>query len=258
MSEPVVKFGLFFLNPLSKLEFILKISTLYCASTAIAVFIATLSAPDHQLPLFVFFAVTFVVAAPLLILAMASIRRLMQLQDDLIQMTTTDVATGLANRAFFLREAEANSSGQIVVLEIDEFAHLVAQFGDDFTDDLLLAVADHVRKNLRGSDVVSKLSRASYAIYLKDSSSEKAEHIAKRMTDGVLLKLRTGEEISITLSAGLVANAPGFTMEDLLRFASLALGRAKSAGHASFRSWDIENKRPISVGMTETVLPEPQ
>ncbi len=157
--------------------------------------------------------------------------------------------TGLPNRTLFmdrLRQALARakregSSVAVMFMDLDRFKVINDSLGHAAGDRLLVAVARRIRACLREADTVARLGGDEFAFLLEFNI---AQRDAGTVADRVLEQLQppftfAGNEVFITASIGIAFSSPHVqTPEDLLRYADVAMFRAKDEGPGNWRVYD--------------------
>jgi diguanylate cyclase (GGDEF)-like protein len=164
----------------------------------------------------------------------------------------TDPLTGLSNRDAFNEALAAAAIQQrggflaVVLLDLDGFKQVNDGFGHESGDDVLIAVADRLRRSLRrrspGQQEVTRLGGDEFACLLTGlESPADADRVAERllhaMRESVVVD---GREFFLGASAGVAVAATPMdrTPSDLLREADTAMYVAKDAGGNRFRTFD--------------------
>jgi diguanylate cyclase (GGDEF)-like protein len=158
-----------------------------------------------------------------------------------------DDLTGLPNRALFLDRLEhslvrASQNGtKVAVLfcDVDQFKLVNDRLGHSVGDALLIAVGDRIGGCLRAADTAARFGGDEFAVLLEDSSQAEAERIADRIL-GALRPgaVADGRELPIGASIGLAMSSQTVKAEDLLRFADLAMYRAKALGRGRYEVFE--------------------
>ncbi|MGE4545390.1 MAG: PAS domain S-box protein [Pedobacter sp.] len=152
-----------------------------------------------------------------------------------------DELTGLPNRTLLLDRLKqslhyVSRSGRlvaVVLLNIDRFKLITDTLGHASGDRLLCAIAEHLQQAVREGDTVARMEGDEFAILLTDIADEDDVRL---VTNKILRHLSKPFEIDahkITLTASLgISLYPRDSddVENLLRHADLALGRAKKGG----------------------------
>jgi diguanylate cyclase (GGDEF)-like protein len=156
---------------------------------------------------------------------------------DSHQLARTDELTGLGNRRSFYdtaqqQLAEGDSSGALLLLDLDRFKEVNDSLGHHAGDDLLRLVATRLRKNLHGtSEVLSRLGGDEFAVLVVGATSAEAEEVASGIrevleppfsVDGVTVRVNASIGISLFPEQGTEVSA-------LLRRADIAMYQAKAS-----------------------------
>ena len=172
-------------------------------------------------------------------------RRLAEL--EIRRLAHHDPLTGLPNRILFqqrFKEALTQArrychSVSVLALDLDGFKAVNDTMGHGVGDDLLKAVSRRLRSCVRSCDIVSRLGGDEFAII---GNANQAADVADRIVESLSKPFQLGEhEVFIGTSIG-IANYPadGETVEDLLRYADMALYQAKAAGRGVYRFFEPE------------------
>lgn len=164
------------------------------------------------------------------------------LEAQLTHQAFHDPLTGLPNRALFLdrlaqalaRARRADRPCAVLFLDLDRFKVVNDNLGHDAGDRLLVSVAERLGSCLRSEDTLARFGGDEFTVLLEGLADrgavlEVAERLGNALRRPVVLG---GREIGVTTSIGIAlyhsdsADSP----EDLLRFADVAMYRAKSAG----------------------------
>lgn len=169
-----------------------------------------------------------------------------QAERKLRDQATRDSLTGLANR-FRLREtfssalARALRSKQklaLMYLDLDRFKAINDRFGHAGGDHALIAFAERLRANVRGSDLVVRLAGDEFVILL-EQLREEAE--ARRVADKIIAALRKplllgDQHIQLGTSIGIALYPDhGDDLDELLHLADAAMYSAKLDGRGKCR-----------------------
>jgi len=152
-----------------------------------------------------------------------------------------DELTGLPNRTLLLDRLKqslhyASRSGRLVavaLLNIDRFKSIVDTLGHTSGDQLLCAIAKHLEQAVREGDTVARMGGDEFAILLTDIADEDdvrlvANKILRHLSKPFEIDAR---KIIPTASLGIsLYPRDSDDVENLLRHADLALGRAKKGG----------------------------
>lgn len=171
-----------------------------------------------------------------------------------------DPLTGLSNRRRFLQEmsrlavqldACSLRSVAVLLIDLDHFKTVNDQFGHTVGDDVLAAVAQVLRAQVRETDIVARYGGDEFLAVMPDTSIADARKIARRICAAVsdMGHAAAGTEIVLRLTASVgiamhhgatYASHPDF-VRGLIARADAALHRAKAEGR---------NKMVIAEAMT--------
>ncbi|PJC87600.1 hypothetical protein CSW98_00280 [Vibrio sp. HA2012] len=157
-----------------------------------------------------------------------------------------DVLTGLPNRMamhsrleqqIYTAEREKGSLFAVLFIDLDDFKKVNDTLGHAVGDELLLAVADRLRKTLRRSDFISRFGGDEFVVITqivrqKSSLETVCRHMLEVMQKAYCLR---GQTVTIHMSIGAACYAEnGATAEALLRHADTAMYAAKKQGRNRF------------------------
>jgi len=172
----------------------------------------------------------------------ASFGQLAERLAEVWTMATVDQLTGVLNRQAVLTELEKEIDRarryahqlSVVMVDLDHFKRLNDSHGHAAGDTLLRQVADVLRTNLRGVDVVGRYGGEEFLIVLPETDVDAAASLAeklRRLVARSTVVLDDGIVATATLSAGV---AGGFgshlDLEALVRDADNAMYSAKALG----------------------------
>jgi diguanylate cyclase (GGDEF)-like protein/PAS domain S-box-containing protein len=152
-----------------------------------------------------------------------------------------DALTGLPNRAelehqlevAIERAAAAGSSLAVAYLDLDGFKVVNDSHGHGVGDELLRAVADRLRAQVRDGDVIARLGGDEFVVVLPGADLGCALGTAERIREhlGQPLVVEGVEDVlQVSVSVGLAVAGPDDTVTSLLRGADAALYEAKRRG----------------------------
>jgi diguanylate cyclase (GGDEF)-like protein/PAS domain S-box-containing protein len=170
-------------------------------------------------------------------------------QERLAHDATHDALTGLPNRAHFTerlqrvidRSNQHSKSGfAVLFLDADRFKVINDSLGHMFGDQLLIGIAERLKKCLRPVDLVARLGGDEFTVLLEDiqDGSEAtllAERIQKELSQPFDL---SGREVFTSVSIGIALDIGYKEPEDILRDADTAMYRAKLLGKARYQVFD--------------------
>jgi serine/threonine-protein kinase len=151
-----------------------------------------------------------------------------------------DALTGLANRELFeelvdaawRRCLRAQTTGALLIANIDRFEPVNDRYGHPAGDEALRAFAERLTLAVRDADTVARLREDQFAVLLGDSTTlEAAQTLAETITDALLAPLRIPEigELRLTTSVGAATFGVDATPTAAFAEAERALQTAKRA-----------------------------
>ncbi|MBC8335607.1 MAG: EAL domain-containing protein [Anaerolineales bacterium] len=179
-----------------------------------------------------------------------------QIQTDLLHNSHHDALTGLPNRKLFLdslNQSIAQSRQRkavdfaVLFLDIDDFKVVNDSLGHGIGDQLLLAVAERLKKNIHSVDadtqtaVIARFGGDEFAILLNDVkeslfSISTANRLREALSKPFIIK---GKQIFATVSIGVAVSTIGYeSPEDILQDADIAMYQAKELGKARVEIYD--------------------
>ena len=150
----------------------------------------------------------------------------------------TDQVTGLYNHHHFLTRLQSEVSRAqrqgtpvtLVLIDIDGMQKINTTYGHQIGDDVLRAIAEHLRQNFRDFDVLARYNGDTFAVSLYNAEAQKGLEAAERFR-----KMVAGSPKSIlvdkkvTVSIGISAYpAQASNVDTLIKLANTALYQAKS------------------------------
>jgi diguanylate cyclase (GGDEF)-like protein len=155
-------------------------------------------------------------------------------------LARVDTLTGLPNRRSIeelLRSTLAAATryghdAAVLMVDVDHFKRINDSYGHAGGDDVLNAVADCLRANLRDGDVVGRWGGEEFMVVMPYTDSEGAEVVADRMREVVAESpmVASGEPVLVTISIGCAAWQADEEMGALLHRTDAALYQAKERG----------------------------
>ncbi len=176
-----------------------------------------------------------------------------------------DPLTGVNNRRFLEqrlseevdRAQRNNEALSCFFLDLDNFKMINDTYGHQAGDDVLMAVANVIREQVRNNDVLARYGGEEFIALLPNIEESMAVDIAQRIRKKVkqLVVNTQGMSISVTISIGSVTYKPAKGSHikadeigvDIIKQADLALYKAKNAGRDRVVSAGIiANKSRVS------------
>jgi diguanylate cyclase (GGDEF)-like protein/PAS domain S-box-containing protein len=174
----------------------------------------------------------------------ADITSLIEAENRLLKDSFQDKLTSLANRDYLMsclqkkieRQKGNRNSAQrfaVIFLDLDGFKVVNDSLGHPVGDELLSAVAGRLKNCARPADVVARFGGDEFVILLDQiRDPEEAMVVGNRMRTALATPFNIGgREVASGASIGIVLSSPEIdNTDDLLRYADIAMYRAKSGG----------------------------
>ncbi|MEA4823104.1 MAG: diguanylate cyclase [Clostridiaceae bacterium] len=163
-----------------------------------------------------------------------------QLNEDLKRQAMTDELSVLNNRRAFIRigtdwVSEANKTGKTLhlsMLDIDYFKKVNDQFGHPIGDLVIREFSEMLKDHFGADSLIARLGGEEFAILQAGVNDEKT----LRTLNAFLNMIRRhqfcyhGNQLQITVSAGVTRSQPNQTLESMIRNADKALYLSKNRG----------------------------
>jgi len=161
--------------------------------------------------------------------------------ENLRAQSFLDLVTGLANRRSFnarlqaMTEHEADSSGCLMILQINDFARYNLQHGHDTGDDCLRAIATQLKSTTQDipNAIISRRAGADFACYLPNVDTEAAKNIADQLIISIT-NLSVLHQYQVCI--GMVCCGSLHAEQQLLSKADIALRQAQAQGR---NNWNL-------------------
>jgi diguanylate cyclase (GGDEF)-like protein len=168
---------------------------------------------------------------------------LQALIDGLVELSSRDPLTGLANRRSFDlalareldRVARSGEQALLLAVDIDHFKRVNDTHGHGMGDEVIRMVSRAVCDSVRPMDMVARLGGEEFAVILPNCGTDDGIHVAERIRRRVAaygVPLADGGQLHVTVSVG-GAQAPQWVRSSALLWSERAdtqLYRAKSSG----------------------------
>ena len=181
----------------------------------------------------------------------SDITPLKESEAQLHQLAYHDALTGLPNRILFRdrieqaigRAKRAQDKIALLFIDLDRFKNINDSLGHNFGDELLLATAKRLVKELRSEDTVARIGGDEFTIILGNSPSlRNVGRIATKLLE--LLKepfLIDDQTVYISASIGIsIYPDNGTTVDELTQAADTAMYKAKDNGRCGYQFYTPE------------------
>jgi diguanylate cyclase (GGDEF)-like protein len=161
--------------------------------------------------------------------------------EEALHMASHDGLTGLPNRGALLeglrqallRSRRSAHTVAVLFVDLDRFKAINDTHGHDAGDEVLRTVATRLHADLRPGDTVARLGGDEFVVLCEgvrgqDDALEVARRVRARLSEPITVGTTS---LSLTASVGVALPSPGGDdAKELLRFADVAMYRAKAAG----------------------------
>ncbi|MDF3217976.1 GGDEF domain-containing protein [Mesorhizobium sp. M7A.F.Ca.CA.001.09.2.1] len=192
------------------------------------------------------------------------IRQLAIAQRDLSVIAATDSLTAVLNRGAFsmlveayleqTRKQEQTRSGALLIIDADHFKSINDRLGHDCGDQALKLIAQAIKGQLRGGDIVGRIGGEEFGVFLPGVDPSQswvvAESIRRRIREMEFSP--GGRPCPLSVSIGGTSFTGPITYEEIFSAADKRLYTAKSNGRDQV-SFDPAGATPVSPPSVATV-----
>jgi diguanylate cyclase (GGDEF)-like protein len=158
-------------------------------------------------------------------------------------------ATSMKQHAVkFLAFAQRHNTGfSIAYLEMIEFDDIVKQHGNRIAAQILLAIANRLKKKIRSEDVVARIGTSRFAVLQPACSSVKSQVSISRVVEDIeKISFKLGEqELKISMATGICTADVTIkqTVRELLSQASQSVAAARSGNNRCVVFNEVSHER---------------
>ena len=215
---------------------------LICSTVQFSAYIAPfLEAYDANTVVYTAVIASCVLAPPASVLMAVYSHKLIKIQEQLLELATTDPLTGLLNRRAFAHRFDRESARYnrtnrpitLMLIDLDHFKLINDRYGHAAGDAALRLLSEHLRKTRRyGTDDVARWGGEEFAVLLSDSGHQSGIRAAERLRRQIetLPVAYDDKTIRLQASVGMVVCRKGETLEEAVQRADLCLRQAKDQG----------------------------
>lgn len=166
--------------------------------------------------------------------------RLLELNQELKELSLRDPLTGIGNRRFMrdrldeeaARAGRNGSSLALAIMDVDHFKRVNDRLGHDAGDHVLCGVTDIVSEGLRDYDIFARWGGEEFLIVFPQSDIEVARGVCERLRLAIEKPtiVLDGAVIEVTASFGVTEFCSGEDPSETISRADVALRRAKDSG----------------------------
>ncbi|MGD0960958.1 MAG: sensor domain-containing diguanylate cyclase [Methylomonas sp.] len=170
-----------------------------------------------------------------------------RLKDHYASMSMQDQLTGLHNRRYFYNQVEFAIAHHkryknpfcLLVMDIDHFKTINDKFGHVFGDQVLIGVAEILRRLVRNSDILVRFGGEEFVVIFTNTFCQNGQIFAERIRNEIkaMTWRNANNDVRITMSIGLHCtglkygdDAESMDIDQVIHYADLALYTAKATG----------------------------
>lgn len=153
----------------------------------------------------------------------------------------------LADRLEHTLAASTRSGGRtgVIFLDVDDFKRVNDTLGHEAGDQLLVEVADRLRRCVRPSDTVARFGGDEFVLVCGDVTEDSVAALVTRVTVAMAAQFSIeGSDVPLQTSAGVTLSGPNSTVRSLLSEADAAMYRAKELGRGRVAVFDRSVETP--------------
>ncbi len=185
--------------------------------------------------------------------------KIRQSEEKLANLAYYDSTTGLMNKLSLYERSQFNGGEDgkeaLLFIDIDNFKYVNDTLGHAFGDKLIVKISERLTALLKEDCYLYRLSGDEFVIIMKRiDNREQAEEYASFILGNFRKDFDSlGSNLHISLSIG-IALCPdhGRTLEQLLKYADIAMYKAKEAGRKSYMVYDQQ----MNEAFTERIMIE--
>lgn len=172
------------------------------------------------------------------------------LKDHYASMSMRDQLTGLYNRRYFYDQFELTIAQQnryqnpfcLLVMDIDYFKLINDQHGHIFGDQVLVFIAESLKKQVRTSDILVRFGGEEFVVIFTNTGCDNGKVLAERIRQEIKSSCweQDGKSIRLTLSIGVYCSdlqicdeGRQLDIDQIIHYADTACYAAKAKGRDS-------------------------
>ena len=183
-----------------------------------------------------------------LISQMQDITARKEAEAELTRQALHDPLTGLPNRLLFNDRVElalarierAQTPVSVFFVDLDGFKLVNDSLGHDVGDQLLIAVAERFRSQIRPTDTIARFGGDEFTVVCENTDEDEAGLVADRILASLTQPFTVhNRELFVTASIGIaIAHHAHTPADEMLRDADAAMYRAKDLGRSRYAIFD--------------------
>ncbi len=191
---------------------------------------------------------------PIAVATVQNISERIEWEKKLIFQANFDQLTGLRNRHYiqaymhsvFTRARRQHKKVALLFMDLDNFKDINDTLGHDTGDELLRLTARRILSVLRESDIAARTGGDEFTVLLENlQETANAEVVAGKLVKEFQNPFKvTGHEVYTTISLGIsVYPDDGSTLDQLMKYADMAMYQAKNNGRNNYCFFSHEMRR---------------
>jgi diguanylate cyclase (GGDEF)-like protein len=177
-----------------------------------------------------------------------------QLDDELIRHAREDPLTGIANRRVIWEHGERRAASAnrdeapmaVLMIDTDHFKAVNDRWGHDVGDQVLIAIADTLKRHVRDEDLLARVGGEEFMVLVRYGDAAMAGEIAERLraaVENAAIPLPSGDTLHCTASIGYCVAMPGqASWREMVVAADRALYAAKRKGRNGVVRGEVPEK----------------
>ncbi len=177
--------------------------------------------------------------------AIIDITDIKEKEEKILYLANHDALTGIYNRRFFQKMLKHRINmlkridhyGALLFIDLDNFKEVNDTFGHDIGDSVLIEMTKRLKIYTTNTNIVARIGGDEFVILLNldtkcvDKSAYKAELEAESILEKIKKPIYLqGKEVYIHASIGIAIIDQNATVNDLMKFADIAMYQAKKTG----------------------------
>jgi len=171
------------------------------------------------------------------------------LTDILKEKSLRDSLTGLYNRGYLenIKSEVEKKNCIFFMLDIDLFKTVNDTYGHDIGDDVIIALADMLKKSIKGSDIALRFGGEEFLLVLFDINTVDAIKIANKIRENFskIIFETNSNSFSKTISVGISEHNGFKKLKTSIKEADIALYYAKNHGRNQVVLYDESMKKEL-------------
>lgn len=181
-------------------------------------------------------------------------RTLLEYKEKLYKLAYQDHLTMLPNRRLFYHDlskwessVEENNSLILMILDVDNFKYINDIHGHDYGDQVIINIASSIDHILTPKMQLYRIGGDEFGIIISDEMDKAAiENFARLIIEDIKQNMFVSSKTFISLSIGIAIYPESSNkVEDIVKFAEVALYKAKDIGKGTYSFFEASLKKVI-------------